>query len=181
MVAEANPVQFLTEEPCGKEKKKQFRKMQGLGGGYFTGGVGRELSIYSAQKARAQGEDKTTSVSYQDEAEMEGDGKGKTCWAEEEPLQSLHRSQCWLMEPMQSTAAMSCSYARAQRALISFATQVQRRQLRAQLMEQPQQRTLYSWETVVITADKVITLTHFETGNLKSTGLHDWIALRATS
>lgn len=71
MVAEANPVQFLTEEPCGKEKKKQFRKMQGLGGGYSTGGVGRELSIYSAQKARAQGEDKTTSVSYQDEAEME--------------------------------------------------------------------------------------------------------------
>lgn len=83
-------------------------------------------------------------------------------------------SNCFL--PNSSSTLLSAHY----QILISSATEGSRerspglrRQLRAQLREQPR-GTSHSRTTVVTTADKVITATPLETGNLKSTGLHCW-------
>lgn len=76
-----------------------------------------------------------------------------------------------------SSSTLPCAHYQI---LISCATEGSRecspglwRQRWAELREQPH-RTSHSCTSVVTTADKVITPTPLETGNLKSTGLHCW-------
>lgn len=76
------------------------------------------------------------------------------------------------------------SYTLVTEPLISFAgahRRVLQKTTASAAYETPRRRTLHSCRTVVVTADKVITLTHFEAGNLKSSGLHCRTALLASS